>query len=187
MLFNFKKTKGFTLIELLVVISIIGILVAVLSVNISGSRQRARDVKRKADLVRIREALQQYFNDKGNYPCPSSDGGVTCSQTSVANCAAGMALLSNQLTGYIDSLPTDPKSPTYDYCYLPRAAASSTSDIIPAFGGFILLANLENNSDKERQYCGGLITGTLPGEYSPAYVVNVDFGQSCTTDEPTAQ
>ena len=59
---------GFTLIELLVVIMIIGILVAISVFGIQGSREAARDARRKADLELIRSGLEIYKSDCGTYP-----------------------------------------------------------------------------------------------------------------------
>ena len=53
-----KKQKGFTLIELLVVIAIIGILAAVLMVNLSSTRNKARDSAAKLEMGQIRTAME---------------------------------------------------------------------------------------------------------------------------------
>jgi prepilin-type N-terminal cleavage/methylation domain-containing protein len=63
-----KSQKGFTLVELLVVIAIIGILSTVAVVALSSARQKARDVKRAADIKEIQTALELYNNDRDGYP-----------------------------------------------------------------------------------------------------------------------
>lgn len=63
-----KIRSGFTLIELLVVISIIAMILAVSLPNFLGSRERARDTKKKAELNQLKTALRLYYNDFGHYP-----------------------------------------------------------------------------------------------------------------------
>jgi prepilin-type N-terminal cleavage/methylation domain-containing protein len=63
-----KNNKGFTLIELLVVISIIGVLTAVLMMNLVGARERSRDAKKMQDLNSLKNALRMYYNDNNAYP-----------------------------------------------------------------------------------------------------------------------
>lgn len=62
------KHTGFTLIEILVVVSIIGILVAFLSINITGIRERAADAKLKNKLEQFMIALRAYYSDEKKYP-----------------------------------------------------------------------------------------------------------------------
>lgn len=62
------KKSGFTLIELLVVISIIGVLTAVLMMNLVGARERSRDAQKIQDLNSIKNALRLYYNDNQSYP-----------------------------------------------------------------------------------------------------------------------
>jgi len=60
--------KGFTLIELIVVIAIIGTLTGLIVNNLNDARARARDAKRKSELVSLKTALRLYYNDNQSYP-----------------------------------------------------------------------------------------------------------------------
>ncbi|HUD02706.1 MAG TPA: prepilin-type N-terminal cleavage/methylation domain-containing protein, partial [Candidatus Paceibacterota bacterium] len=66
-IFKVRK-KGFTLIELMVVIAIIGILASIIMVSLSSAQSKGRDAKRVADIRTIQLALEEYYNDNGNYP-----------------------------------------------------------------------------------------------------------------------
>jgi type II secretion system protein G len=84
----FYKTKGFTLIELMVVIAIIGLLASIITVSLFSAQAKGRDAKRVADVRTIQLALEEYYNDNGNYP----------------------ATLSAIAPTYIAALPTDPSN-----------------------------------------------------------------------------
>jgi general secretion pathway protein G len=60
--------RGFTLIELLVVISLISILAGMGLVQYKNSVVRAKESVLKTDLFRMRDAIDQYYADKGKYP-----------------------------------------------------------------------------------------------------------------------
>ena len=62
-----KFQKGFTLIELLVVIAIIGILAAVLLVNLAGTRNRAKDAAIKLEMGQIRTGVESFFLTNSTY------------------------------------------------------------------------------------------------------------------------
>ena len=59
---------GFTLVELLIVISLISILAAMGIVQYRNSVLAARESTLKTDLFRMRDAVDQYYADKGKYP-----------------------------------------------------------------------------------------------------------------------
>ena len=84
---------GFTLIELLVVISLISILAAMAVVQYRNSIQRTEEAVLKTNLFRMRDAIDQYYADKGKYPS-SLD-----------------ALVSEQ---YLRKIPDDPFTKTAD-------------------------------------------------------------------------
>ena len=63
-----RRQSGFTLIELLVVIALISILAAMAVVQYRNSIQRTEEAVLKTNLFRMRDAIDQYYADKGKYP-----------------------------------------------------------------------------------------------------------------------
>lgn len=73
-----RRDSGWTLIELLVVLSIIMILASIGLVLYRNSVQAAREAALKSNLFIMREAIDQHYADKGEYP-ESLDTLVTAS------------------------------------------------------------------------------------------------------------
>src|SRR3954454_21998804 len=65
---RWHSTSGFTLIELLIVIALISILATMGVVQYRNSVQSAREATLHTDLFRMRDAIDQYYADKGKYP-----------------------------------------------------------------------------------------------------------------------
>jgi len=63
-----RHSKSFTLIELMVVVLIIGLLAAMVIINVDHARKKGRDAARIADLTSVASALQLYYADKHEYP-----------------------------------------------------------------------------------------------------------------------
>lgn len=109
-----SKRPGFTLIELVVVISILAILSGVLVPRVKDHMQGARDARRLADIKTIRNAIEQYYWDKGSYPLAntnSSYGGWDVSHD-------GDFISTLVDAGYLSEAPADPiNDSTYHYRY----------------------------------------------------------------------
>ena len=62
------KLKGFTLIELLVVLAIIAMLLTLAMPRYFASLERAKVDALRHDLATMREAIDKYYGDTGQYP-----------------------------------------------------------------------------------------------------------------------
>ena len=63
-----RATSGFTLIELMIVMSLIVVLAGIGLAVHANSQTRAREAVLKEDLFRMRDAIDQYYADKNEYP-----------------------------------------------------------------------------------------------------------------------
>lgn len=63
-----RSARGFTLIELLIVMAIIGTLLTIAVPRYFHTLQRARETVLHHDLAILREAIDKYYADLGQYP-----------------------------------------------------------------------------------------------------------------------
>jgi prepilin-type N-terminal cleavage/methylation domain-containing protein len=112
-----QKQKAFTLIELLVTIAIIGILAAIVLVNLSRSRAKSRDAKRIADLQQLSLGLNLYFDTVGHMPQNYAGSGACEIERNPAEYSQSMQEMVD--AGLIATIPTSPgtQSYPYGYCY----------------------------------------------------------------------
>jgi len=104
-----KDEEGFSLAELLIVMAIMGILATVVILNLGSSDTGAKEVKLRANLKSIREALVQYRADHGYYPCAPGDN----------NTSGNQILFRKQMTWYTDAAGAVSASKTDDYRFGP--------------------------------------------------------------------
>lgn len=108
MLPKIKKQLGFTLIEVIVVIALLAILatIVLVAINPAQNSKDARNTKRKADVVQILNAVNQYYVANGSFPA-----GMPTLAQSPANMVNGAVPAGDICAGivptYIAALPFD--------------------------------------------------------------------------------
>jgi prepilin-type N-terminal cleavage/methylation domain-containing protein len=85
-----QKTKGFTLIELLVVIAIIGILAAIVFVNVNSARKSAKDAAVTANLSQFQVAAEQIYGTATSYATVCTAGTAPYSAFLAASSSSGL-------------------------------------------------------------------------------------------------
>ena len=68
-----KNRDGFTIIELLVVIAIIGVLAAIVLINVTRYIDKGKDAAAKGDLATLFTNAITYYNTNGSFDGVSSD------------------------------------------------------------------------------------------------------------------
>jgi prepilin-type N-terminal cleavage/methylation domain-containing protein len=63
-----RRSKGFTLIEMLIVIVVIAILALIVIPRLLGAGRKAKEATLRGDLHQVRNAIQQFEADCGDYP-----------------------------------------------------------------------------------------------------------------------
>jgi len=107
-----RNTRGMTLIEIMVVITIIGLIATVVTVNVMGRLDEARQKTAKTQIKGFEEALDEFRRDNGFYP--STEQGL---QSLVQKPTIGRVPKHYPPKGYIKGgrIPQDPFSCDYQY------------------------------------------------------------------------
>lgn len=63
-----SSARGFTLIEVLIVVTLVVILASIGMSTYTNSVHRTREAVLKEDLFRLRDAIDQFYADKNQYP-----------------------------------------------------------------------------------------------------------------------
>ena len=106
------KQNGFTIVELVVVIIVIAILATLGGLAWRTSREDAKNSQQKTDVIRLKNAVDKYYRDNGEYPMPVE----TCAtnNTDYKVCQNG-ELASILVPKYIDTLPKDKDGNNFYY------------------------------------------------------------------------
>jgi type II secretory pathway pseudopilin PulG len=90
-----QRTKnGFTLIEVLVITTAIAIVATMLTLSYLNVQKQSRDSKRQSGATNVVEGLEQYFNEKGEYPSVAT---VTNSDAKAVKQALNMPTITSLL------------------------------------------------------------------------------------------
>lgn len=160
------RLPGITLIEVIIVTAILGLLMVTLLVSIRSYLTRSQDARRKSDLKKISQALEQYYNDYGGYP--GSLSSVLTTPPNYTACGANTVL-----EPYLKVVPCDPNGGSErPYLYIrsgfPRASSRAGSPAV--YPGYRLLTALTYKADPtikesgctQAEGCRGIPDGTVP-------------------------
>mgnify|MGYP001564918301 CR=1 FL=1 len=106
------NNKGMTLIEIMVVITILGLITAIVTVNVMDRLEKARLDTGKTQIKSLEQALEQYRLDNGSYP--STEQGI---QALVAAPSFGKVPKRYPSGGYLTGgkMPKDPWGEIFIY------------------------------------------------------------------------
>ena len=92
-----RGQQGWTLIELLIVATLIMILAAVSLNMYQNSVWHAREAALRSNLFHMRDAIDQYYADKGNYPESLEALVSACSSSVVVDCVCCSASVASSI------------------------------------------------------------------------------------------
>lgn len=147
--------NGFTLIELLIVIVMIGVLatMGIAAVNPGAQFQKAQDARRKSDLSQIQKAIEQYYEDIGEYPESTGDHKIKVR-------GGGAVEWGGSWLPYMGNLPKDPNDPKKRYIYVSTGQA------------YRLYASLDRGGSADIQTCEsavGVKCDNAPAQCGPGH------------------
>ncbi len=127
----FRKNNGLTMVELIIVLAILSVFILVAIFTYLGQLAKGRDARRKADLDKIQNVLEDYLNDKICYP-----DDLVCG---------------TDFAPYLNQIPCDPINNIY-YNYFYSFDSTKTCK-----GWYKIYAKLENTKDPiiEKVGCAG--------------------------------
>ena len=132
-----RKHKGFTLIEMLIVIVVIAILALIVIPRLLGAGRKAKEATLRGDLHQIRNAIQQFEADCGDYP---ADLDQLQTAPTGGNGGSGVML---DVTGWQgpylrtpdDLLPVDPFTTVGDWSYTMSTGHVQSASTLTALNG----------------------------------------------------
>ena len=106
------NSKGMTLIEIMVVVTIIGLVMAIIGVNVMDSLDEAKQKTAMTQMKVFEEALDHFRRDSGYYP--STEQGLTAL---IEKPSIGRVPKRYPANGYLngDKVPDDPFNCPYQY------------------------------------------------------------------------
>lgn len=116
-----SSRSAFSLLELVIVVLVLTILAGVIAPRLGSRSMAARDARRLADLRSLRDAIDQYYLDHGDYP--PAQGNASFGNWDVSHDGDFIPALTDQ--GYLRHPVNDPVGDaTYHYRYYVYPKAS---------------------------------------------------------------
>lgn len=115
-----RSESGFTVVELLVVIGLIGIIATLVFAVYTGTQEKARLAKMRADIASIQEGLALYHTDNGQFPISAGEPGCADDWCGWDQ-ATEDAFVPGLVPKYMRSIPQLTASNAYDDTYLYRS------------------------------------------------------------------
>lgn len=155
------KNPGFTLIELLIIVALIGLLAVLVIWALQGSFLKGRDAKRKADLDRIKTAVEEYEKDHNCYPEVSQ----------MQKCGTDSEIA---IHPYLNNVPCDP-STSGAYYYEPDPNSPPNCP-----GWYRVYAALQNPNDPSINASIGSLNYYVSSPNAPVLTISPPSGSSGT-------
>ena len=133
-----KKSRGFTLIEMLIVIVVISILAMIVIPRLLGAGRKAKESALRGDLQQLRNAIQQFEADCGDFPAALT--GLMTAPAAGSNGGNGIALDAGAWKGpYMrtpdGNLPKDPFTAASDWSYVGTSGDVHSVSTLTALDG----------------------------------------------------
>jgi general secretion pathway protein G len=133
-----KGTRGFTLIEMLIVIVVIAILAMIVIPRLLGAGRKAKESALKGDLQQLRNSIQQFEADCGDFPAAIGD--LMTAPAAGSNGGNGIALDVGAWKGpYMrtsdNGLPKDPFTAAADWTYVATSGDVHSASTLTALDG----------------------------------------------------
>ena len=99
-----RGRRAFTIVEVMIVLVIIGLIGAIVGINLVGAAEEARIRTTKATLQNIQSALKMYYGSNGFYPTSSGDLTVLVQQNILQLGSAPLDAWSTPIELYSDGV-----------------------------------------------------------------------------------
>jgi general secretion pathway protein G len=133
-----RDSRGFTLIEMLIVIVVIAILALIVIPRLLGAGRKAKESALRGDLQQLRNAIQQFEADCGDFPSAISQ--LMTAPAAGSNGGNGIALDVGAWKGpYLrtpdNNLPADPFTGSADWTYTATSGDVHSASTLTALDG----------------------------------------------------
>ncbi len=133
-----RSGRGFTLIEMLIVIVVIAILAMIVIPRLLGAGRKAKESALRGDLQQLRNAIQQFEADCGDFPAAAAD--LMTAPAAGSNGGNGIALDVGAWQGpYMrtadGNLPKDPFTSAADWTYVATSGDIHSASTLTALDG----------------------------------------------------